>query len=204
MILAAAYHGILAFFFAIVGIVLMGVILLQRGKGVGLAGAFGGTGGHTAFGAKTGDFLMWVTVVGAGILLAFAIILNFVFVPVAPSMGAAAPAPTPGPVAPAPSGPVMPSGPMTPMPNPMPTPPPGESPAKPLPMTPTPPPGESPARPLPPPPTTPAPAPTPAENPAPTGGGTPPAEGSPTPGPVSQAWNTWNAAAPLAIFGETA
>ena len=65
MILALWYHIILAVIFAVLAIVLIGVILLQRGKGVGLAGAFGGAGGHTAFGAKTGDFLTWVTIIGA-------------------------------------------------------------------------------------------------------------------------------------------
>ena len=81
MILGAILHGILAFLFAVVAILLMIVILLQRGKGVGLAGAFGGTGGHAAFGAKTGDVLTWFTVIGAGVLLLFAILLNFVFEP---------------------------------------------------------------------------------------------------------------------------
>ena len=88
MILAALYyHTVLGFFFAVVAVVLILVILLQRGKGVGLAGAFGGTGGHTAFGAKTGDFLTWVTVVGAGILLIFAVLLNYVFVPTKVELG---------------------------------------------------------------------------------------------------------------------
>jgi preprotein translocase subunit SecG len=64
----------------------MGVILLQRGRGVGLAGAFGGVGGHTTFGAKTGDFLTWVTVVGAGLFLLLAILLNYVFRPPAPAI----------------------------------------------------------------------------------------------------------------------
>ena len=81
MILGAILHGILAFLFAVVAVLLMIVILLQRGKGVGLAGAFGGTGGHAAFGAKTGDVLTWFTVIGAGVLLLFAILLNFVFEP---------------------------------------------------------------------------------------------------------------------------
>ena len=84
MILAAYYHPILATLFGFAAIVLIGVILLQRGKGVGLAGAFGGAGGHTAFGAKTGDFLTWATVAGAAIMLTFAIILNYVFVPLTP------------------------------------------------------------------------------------------------------------------------
>ena len=51
------YHYILSIMFAFVAVILMGIILLQRGKGVGLAGAFGGAGGNTAFGAKTGDVL---------------------------------------------------------------------------------------------------------------------------------------------------
>ncbi len=40
------------------------VVLIQRPKGGGLAGAFGGVGGaqQTAFGAKVGDVLTWVTV----------------------------------------------------------------------------------------------------------------------------------------------
>lgn len=95
MILGAVLHGILAFFFAVLAILLMIVILLQRGRGVGLAGAFGGMGGHTAFGAKTGDFLTWVTVVGAAVLLLFSVFLNYIFVPGKPSLApAAAPAPT--------------------------------------------------------------------------------------------------------------
>ena len=84
MLLALWYHSILATLFALLAVFLMGVILLQRGKGVGLAGAFGGAGGHTAFGAKTGDVLTWATVVIAFVMLTFAVILNFVFVPLAP------------------------------------------------------------------------------------------------------------------------
>ena len=91
MLLALWYHSILATLFALLAVFLMGVILLQRGKGVGLSGAFGGAGGHTAFGAKTGDVLTWATVVIAFVLLTFAVILNFVFVPLAPPT---APAPT--------------------------------------------------------------------------------------------------------------
>jgi preprotein translocase subunit SecG len=38
------------------------LILIQRGKGGGLAGAFGGMGGSSAFGARTGDVFTKVTV----------------------------------------------------------------------------------------------------------------------------------------------
>ena len=80
MMLALWYHGVLAFFYAVVAILLVIVILLQRGRGVGLAGAFGGTGGHTAFGAKTGDVFTWVTVALTGIFLFLAVVANFIFV----------------------------------------------------------------------------------------------------------------------------
>src|SRR5512139_389596 len=105
MILAAYYHTLLAFLFATVAVVLMLLILLQRGKGVGLAGAFGGAGGGTAFGAKTGDMLTWATIVGTGVLLTLTVILNFVFVESGPGLGSPPPAPTvPGGPAPASPG----------------------------------------------------------------------------------------------------
>lgn len=102
MVLAAEwYHGVLAFFYAVFAILVMLVVLLQRGRGVGLAGAFGGVGGTTAtFGAKTGDVLTWVTIVGAAVLLTFTVILNYMFFPSGPGLGGPpapqAPAPAPG------------------------------------------------------------------------------------------------------------
>ena len=39
----------------IAGILLIGLILIQKGKGGGLAGAFGGAGGSSAFGSRAGD-----------------------------------------------------------------------------------------------------------------------------------------------------
>jgi preprotein translocase subunit SecG len=38
------------------------LVLIQRGKGGGLAGAFGGLGGQSAFGAKAGDVFTRVTI----------------------------------------------------------------------------------------------------------------------------------------------
>lgn len=46
----------------IIGIILMFIILLQRGRGGGLAGAFGGLGGQSAFGTKAGDVFTKITV----------------------------------------------------------------------------------------------------------------------------------------------
>lgn len=55
------------------------VILLQKGRGQGLTGAFGGGGGGGAFGAKTGDVFTWVTIIFAGIFLMMAVVANFAF-----------------------------------------------------------------------------------------------------------------------------
>jgi preprotein translocase subunit SecG len=43
------------------------LVLIQRGKGGGLAGAFGGVGGSSAFGTKAGDVFTRVTIITAGI-----------------------------------------------------------------------------------------------------------------------------------------
>jgi preprotein translocase subunit SecG len=60
------------------GIFMILLILIQRGRGGGLAGAFGGMGGQSAFGTKAGDVftkitvgvaLVWVLLAGASIRL---------------------------------------------------------------------------------------------------------------------------------------
>ena len=38
------------------------LVLIQRGKGGGLAGAFGGMGGQSAFGTKAGDLFTKITI----------------------------------------------------------------------------------------------------------------------------------------------
>ncbi|MEK6799042.1 MAG: preprotein translocase subunit SecG [Planctomycetota bacterium] len=58
---------------------LMLVILLQRGRGAGISGAFGGGGGSGAFGAKTGDVFTWITVVVTGLFFVLAVVANFAF-----------------------------------------------------------------------------------------------------------------------------
>jgi preprotein translocase subunit SecG len=44
------------------GIFLIGLVLIQRGKGGGLAGAFGGVGGSSPFGSKAGDAFTRITI----------------------------------------------------------------------------------------------------------------------------------------------
>ena len=43
------------------------LVLIQRGKGGGLAGAFGGAGGSSAFGSRVGDQFTRITLVTAAI-----------------------------------------------------------------------------------------------------------------------------------------
>jgi preprotein translocase subunit SecG len=61
-------------FFAILlsslAIFLVLLVLVQRGRGGGLAGALGGMGGSSAFGAKAGDVFTRITIVTAAIWIA--------------------------------------------------------------------------------------------------------------------------------------
>ena len=52
------------------------LVLIQKGRGGGLASAFGGMGGNTAFGSKTGDVLTWATSILFGVFLLLAVGLN--------------------------------------------------------------------------------------------------------------------------------
>jgi preprotein translocase subunit SecG len=58
----------------ILGLALIPVILVQRGRGGGLAGAFGAAGGSSAFGSRAGDHFTRLTLILAavwiGLLLA--------------------------------------------------------------------------------------------------------------------------------------
>jgi preprotein translocase subunit SecG len=49
----------------LVSLFLVLLVLIQRGKGGGLAGAFGGVGGSSAFGSRAGDLFTRITIVVA-------------------------------------------------------------------------------------------------------------------------------------------
>jgi len=70
------FWGFLLFLFVLVAIFLIMLVLIQKGRGGGLASAFGGASGHTPFGTKTGDVLTWATSIVFGIFLVLAVILN--------------------------------------------------------------------------------------------------------------------------------
>jgi preprotein translocase subunit SecG len=70
----------LATVFILTAILLVLVVLVQRGRGGGLSGAFGAGGGSTsAFGTKTGDVFTMLTVILFVVFMLLAIWLNFKF-----------------------------------------------------------------------------------------------------------------------------
>jgi preprotein translocase subunit SecG len=86
---------LLVFMLLLTAVFLIVLVLIQRGKGGGLAGAFGGMGGQSAFGTKAGDLFTRITIGVA----AFWIVLCIVTVkvlgvgdkgPLSPDLGGAA------------------------------------------------------------------------------------------------------------------
>ena len=53
---------LLNFFVLIVGLLLILLVLIQRGKGGGLIGALGGSGGSSPFGSRAGDQFTRITI----------------------------------------------------------------------------------------------------------------------------------------------
>jgi preprotein translocase subunit SecG len=64
--------------FILICVILILLILIQKGRGGGLASAFGGAGGQTAFGSKTGDVLTWATSILFAVFVLFAVLLNLI------------------------------------------------------------------------------------------------------------------------------
>lgn len=67
--------GLVAVLWVLVSIVLILVILVQKGRGGGLTAAFGGGMAGGLLGSKTGDFLTWVTIVLVAIFLTLAVLM---------------------------------------------------------------------------------------------------------------------------------
>ncbi len=70
--------GILNSLLVLLSLFLICLVLIQRGKGGGLAGAFGGVGGSSAFGTKAGDVFTRVTIIVAAVWFSLTLILNIV------------------------------------------------------------------------------------------------------------------------------
>jgi preprotein translocase subunit SecG len=114
--MTALIRFFLGFSLVLTSLFLILLVLIQRGRGGGLAGAFGGAGGQSAFGTKAGDVFTKITVAVA----AFWILLCILSLNVlgrqsslfSPTLGGSAPQGA-VPVTPPAGGPAAPEG-MTP------------------------------------------------------------------------------------------
>ena len=76
-VLAAGFiMNILAVIFVIGSVALILVVLIQKGKGGGLSGAFAGGMASGILGSKTGDFLTWITISMASLFIIVALVLD--------------------------------------------------------------------------------------------------------------------------------
>ncbi len=91
MIPMAAVPGwvpsVLNFVLLLTGIFLILLVLIQRGKGGGLAGAFGGAGGSSAFGSRAGDAFTRVTIYVAAVWILLIMFLIKLVQPTTPLKG---------------------------------------------------------------------------------------------------------------------
>lgn len=77
--------NVVAVLFVLCCLVLILIVLIQKGRGGGLSGAFGGGMASGILGSKTGDFLTWVTIVTAGVFLTLAVVMGKFYKPQAPT-----------------------------------------------------------------------------------------------------------------------
>jgi preprotein translocase subunit SecG len=77
-----------AVLFVLVSLVLILVILLQKGRGGGLTAAFGGGMAGGLLGSKTGDFLTWVTIILVAVFLTLAVLMGRFYRPEVGEFGA--------------------------------------------------------------------------------------------------------------------
>lgn len=82
---------ILAALFLICCLVLILVVLIQKGRGGGLSTALAGGVASGILGSKTGDFLTWVTIVVVGVFLAIAVLMARFYKPAVSEFGSPAP-----------------------------------------------------------------------------------------------------------------
>ena len=68
----AFWEVTLATLFVITCVLLVLIVLLQKGRGGGLGAAFGGAG-SSAFGTRTGDVFTWITIILTGLFLLLAV-----------------------------------------------------------------------------------------------------------------------------------
>ena len=93
-VLAAGFiMNVLAAIFVIGSVVLILVVLIQKGKGGGLSGAFAGGMASGILGSKTGDVLTWITIGCASVFIVVALVLDKWWRPTASGPESRTPAP---------------------------------------------------------------------------------------------------------------
>jgi preprotein translocase subunit SecG len=85
MLAVSFIMNVVAVLFVISCVSLVLIILIQKGRGGGLSGAFGGAMASGILGSKTGDFLTWVTIVLVGVFLLLAVVMAKFYKPSAAS-----------------------------------------------------------------------------------------------------------------------
>ena len=87
-LLAAGFvMNAVAVIFFICAVALILTVLIQKGRGGGLSGAFGGAMASGILGSKTGDFLTWVTIVLVGLFLTLAVVMAKFYRPTVSDFG---------------------------------------------------------------------------------------------------------------------
>jgi protein translocase SecG subunit len=79
--------SVAAVLFLICSVVLILIILIQKGKGGGLGAAFGGGLASGILGSKTGDFLTWVTISLVSVFLILAVVMAKFYKPTISDFG---------------------------------------------------------------------------------------------------------------------
>jgi preprotein translocase subunit SecG len=67
--------NLVAILFMLVSVIMVLLILIQKGRGGGLSAAFGGGMASGLLGSKTGDFLTWATITVVSVFLVLAVLL---------------------------------------------------------------------------------------------------------------------------------
>jgi len=93
--ISMVWHFVIVVWLA-AAVLLILVVLLQKGRGGGLAGAFGGAGGSSLLGTKTGDFLTWVTISLVAMFLILSVVMGLYMRPIQSEELAMPPAQTVG------------------------------------------------------------------------------------------------------------
>lgn len=90
---AGLVMSIIAVIFLLCAVVLVLVVLIQKGKGGGLSSAFAGGMASGILGSKTGDVLTWITIGVVGFFLFTALVLDKWWRPTVSGPSVEAPAP---------------------------------------------------------------------------------------------------------------